>query len=116
MLYHSRPFTGDHKFSPSSFSIHRNTSKYNCSDILEEEDAVELNDIVEDVIVDEVVTSVDDDNNDILDIEEDNMNILRDGRRMEKIPAYGNESNIKENKKDCAASDRSLGTASSAHQ
>ena len=41
-----------------------NRSRFQCADILEEEDSVELNDLVEDVIVDEVVTSVDDINED----------------------------------------------------
>ena len=75
-----------------------------------------MNDLVEDVIVDEVVTSVDDDNNEDVDIESDNMNILRGGGRIDKIQSNDNESNNSLNKKEGSASDRTVGTTTTGHQ
>merc|ERR1719461_1668587 len=95
MMYSSHPFTGDHKrFSPPSLTNQRNLTKFNCSDILEEDDSIELNNLVEDVIVDEVVTSVDDDNNEDIDLNYCNeINMLRNGTDIETVPACDNNSN-----------------------
>ena len=95
MMYSSHPFTGDHnRFSPPSLTNHRNLTKFNCSDILEEDDSIELNNLVEDVIVDEVVTSVDDDNNEDIDLNYCNeINMLRNGTNIETVTACDNNSN-----------------------
>ena len=117
MMYSTHQFTGEHRFSPSSTNIHKNKSKFNCSDILEEEDSIELNDLVEDVIVDEVVTSVDDDNNQDIDIDSStNMNILRNGANVQAVRHYDNVSNNSSNKKEYSRSDANIGTATSGNQ
>ena len=118
MMYPSHPFSSDHnRFSPSSLNDHRNLAKFNCSDILEEEDCIELNNLVEDVIVDEVVTSVDDDNNDELDIDYSNMNILRNGSKMDAVTTCDNDSNKILKKKEFSRSDvNQQGSASHGNQ
>ena len=111
MMYSSRPFSSDHnRFSPSSINNHRNMAKFNCSDILEEDDSIELNNLVEDVIVDEVVTSVDDDNNEDIDIDySNNMSVLRNGANIEAVTACDIDSNKNLKKKEYSRSDVNQG-------
>ena len=106
MMYSSHPFSTDHnRFSPSSLNNHRNLAKFNCSDILEEDDSIELNNLVEDVIVDEVVTSVDDDSNEELCINYSTMKMLRNGSNLEAVTTCDSDSNKNLKKKEFSRSD-----------
>ena len=78
---------------------------------------IELNNLVEDVIVDEVVTSVDDDNNEDIGISSSgNMNILRKGTNLQAARSCDNESNKSSNKKEYSRGDANLGVAPSGNQ
>ena len=116
LMYSSRQFPAGHKSSPSSFNSHINKARFNCSDILEEEDSIELNDLVEDVIVDEVVTSVDDDNNEDIDLYSPNINVLRNGTNLHKKRSCDNVSNSSSNNKDYSKNEATMGTVASGNQ
>ena len=117
MMYSSHHVAEDNRFSSASFNSHRKKSKYNCKDILEEEDAIELNNLVEDVIVDEVVTSVDDENNDAIDLLSPNMNALRHGNNnTKKYPSCDNSTNENVNRNELSRCEGAMNATASANQ
>ena len=118
MMYSSHHVSKDNRFSSASFNSHRKKSKYNCKDILEEEDAIEqLNNLVEDVIVDEVVTSVDDENNEAIDLLSSNMNAHRHGNnKTKKYPSCDNSTDENVNRNELSRCEGTMNATASANQ
>ena len=118
MMYSSHHVSKDNRFSSASFNSHRKKPKYNCKDILEEEDAIEqLNNLVEDVIVDEVVTSVDDENNEAIDLLSSNMNAHRHGNnKTKKYPSCDNSTDENVNRNELPRCEGTMNATASANQ